>query len=81
AARVAAASGDLAAPGDVQRLIGRVAAAGRTPVVLAAQQDQVAAYWRAVQVMKLVTRQYERSLVDAPDATWSLRINVWMAVP
>jgi hypothetical protein len=49
--------------------------------VLAAKCGQVALYGTASQVMGLSTRQDERSLVDAPNGTWSLRIDVWMAVP
>jgi hypothetical protein len=30
--------------------------------------------------MSLVTPQDERSLVDAPNGTWTLRMNVWMVV-
>ncbi|MGN9836843.1 ArnT family glycosyltransferase [Nonomuraea sp. H19] len=72
---------DTAPSEQVQRLIERVRAAGRVPVVLAAKAGQVALYGTASQVMGLSTRQDERSLVDAPNGTWSLRIDVWMAVP
>ncbi|GAA3242072.1 hypothetical protein [Nonomuraea helvata] len=65
----------------VRRLIERVRATGRVPVVLAAEADQVSPYGPASQVLALVTRQDERSLVDAPDSTFTLRINVWMALP
>ncbi|MFD1542180.1 glycosyltransferase family 39 protein [Nonomuraea guangzhouensis] len=81
AAQVRAVSNpDTADEADVRRMIARVRAAGRVPVVLAAEEGQVAAYGPKTQVMALVTRQDERSLVDAPNGTWSLRINVWMAV-
>jgi hypothetical protein len=80
AAEVARENADTAPEAEVRRLIGRVRAVGRVPVVLAADAGQVAPYGRPVQVMALVTRQDERSLVDAPNGTWSLRINVWMAV-
>nr|WP_101783831.1 hypothetical protein [Nonomuraea indica] len=80
AARVRHASGgDTAAEHDVRRLINRVRAAGRVPVVLAAEAAQVAPYGPPRQAMALVTRQDERSLTGPPDGTWSLRINVWMA--
>ncbi|MBF8194295.1 hypothetical protein ITP53_53280, partial [Nonomuraea sp. K274] len=65
---------------EVRRQAERVRAAGRVPVVLAAESDQVSPYGRPAQIMGLVTRQDERSLVDAPNGTWSLRINVWMAM-
>ncbi|MEU8358953.1 glycosyltransferase family 39 protein [Nonomuraea sp. NPDC048882] len=72
--------GQTAPPEQVRRLAGRVRAAGRVPVVLGAEQGQVSPYGTATQILGLVTRQDERSLVDAPNATWSLRMNVWMAV-
>ncbi|WP_424529267.1 hypothetical protein ACOZ38_06795 [Sphaerisporangium viridialbum] len=72
---------NVAAPADVTRLAGHIRSAGRSPVVLAAQQAQLAPYGPATQVVKLRTRQDERSLVDPPNGTWSLTIDVWMAVP
>ncbi|MFC4058012.1 hypothetical protein ACFOWE_06880 [Planomonospora corallina] len=82
AAGVAVAPGtDLAARSDVTRLVDRVRAAGRRPVLLAAEAGQLAPYGTPVQVMRLRTRQDERSLTSAPDGTWSLAVDVWMAVP
>ncbi|MEV4088309.1 hypothetical protein AB0J43_49430, partial [Nonomuraea fuscirosea] len=72
--------GQTAPPDQVRRLAERVRAAGRVPVVLGAEQGQVAPYGTPAQILGLVTRQDERSLVEAPNATWSLRMNVWMAV-
>ncbi|MEV1173415.1 hypothetical protein [Nonomuraea sp. NPDC049784] len=72
---------DVAPEAEVRRLIERVRATGRVPVVLAAEAAQVSPYGPASQVMALVSRQDERSLVDPPDGTWSLRINAWMALP
>ncbi|MFI7643017.1 hypothetical protein [Nonomuraea sp. NPDC049400] len=72
---------DVAPESQVRRLIERVRATGRVPVVLAAEAGQVSPYGPASQVMALVSRQDERSLVDAPNGTWSLRINAWMALP
>lgn len=72
---------DVAAPADVTRLAGRVRSAGRTPVLLAARRDQLSAYGPPVQVVGLRVRQDERSLVEPPDGTWSLAIDVWMTVP
>ncbi|MGW4791947.1 glycosyltransferase family 39 protein [Nonomuraea sp. NPDC004297] len=80
AAKVARQGSDLAAESEVRRLAERVRAAGRVPVVLGAEEGQVAPYGAAAQVIELVTRQDERSLTEAPDGTWSLRMNVWMAV-
>ncbi|MFB9468722.1 hypothetical protein ACFFR3_04350 [Nonomuraea salmonea] len=80
AAKVKRAGTDVAPEREVRRQIERVRAAGRVPVLLGAEEPQVAPYGRPTQVMRLVTRQDERSLIEAPNATWSLRINVWMAV-
>ena len=76
-----AAGTDVPSAADITRLAGRVERAGRVPVLLAAEKDQVARYGQATQVLKLRTRQDERSLVDPPDGTWSLSVDVWMAVP
>ncbi|MEW9527111.1 hypothetical protein [Microbispora sp. NPDC049125] len=71
---------DVPAPADVKRLVDAVRRTGRRPVLLAAQASQLLPYGPARQVLKLRSRQDERSLVDAPDGTWSLSIDVWMAV-
>ncbi|WP_308250811.1 hypothetical protein, partial [Nonomuraea rhizosphaerae] len=71
---------DTAPEPDVRRLADRIRAAGRVPVVLGAEGSQVAPYGAASQVMALVARQDERALVDAPNGTWRLLINVWMAL-
>ncbi|WP_188191220.1 glycosyltransferase family 39 protein [Nonomuraea sp. SYSU D8015] len=73
-------SGDVAPEAETRRLIERVRAAGRVPVVLAARPEQVWRYGPATRVMALVTLQDERSLIDPPNGTWSLGIDVWMAV-
>ncbi|GAA3830679.1 hypothetical protein GCM10022226_59420 [Sphaerisporangium flaviroseum] len=78
---VRGAGADVAAPADVGRLIGRIRSTGRTPVLLAAEQAQLSPYGPAAQVMRLRTRQDERSLVEPPNGTWSLAIDVWMVVP
>jgi hypothetical protein len=78
---VAAPDPDVAAPVDVRRLIERVRSAGRRPVLLAAERSQLSQYGPATQIMKLRTRQDERSLVEPPNGTWSLGVDVWMAVP
>ncbi|WP_248961806.1 ArnT family glycosyltransferase [Sphaerisporangium perillae] len=77
----AGADRDVAAPSDVNRLAGHIRSAGRRPVLLAAKQSQLAPYGSATQVMRLRTRQDERSLVDPPNGTWSLAIDVWMSIP
>ncbi|MFF5211371.1 hypothetical protein [Streptosporangium sp. NPDC000396] len=71
---------DVPRRSDVTRLIDRTRAAGRVPVLLAVKPDQLSRYGRPVQVMKLQTRQDERSLVDPPNGTWSLYMDLWMAV-
>jgi hypothetical protein len=48
--------------------------------VLAAAPGQVAPYGPADHVMALVTLQDERSLTDAPNGTWTMEIDVWLAV-
>ncbi|WP_214320941.1 hypothetical protein [Nonomuraea sediminis] len=80
-ARAGIISDEVAPLPEVRRLISRIRAAGRVPVILAAQSDQVSLYGPPRQVMALVTRQDERSLLDPPNGTWSLRVNVWMALP
>ncbi|MFC3983999.1 hypothetical protein [Streptosporangium jomthongense] len=72
---------DIPIPSDVNRLVGRVRAAGRVPVLLAVRADQLAPYGDPVQVMKLRARQDERSLVEPPNGTWSMAVDVWMTVP
>ncbi|MEO3808704.1 hypothetical protein ABGB17_06855 [Sphaerisporangium sp. B11E5] len=81
AARVPAVTGDVAPPAVVRRLAGRVRAAGRVPVVLAAEGGQLTPYGPATLALRLRTRQDERSLVEAPDGTWTLAIDVWSVVP
>ncbi|MBX6385397.1 MAG: hypothetical protein IRZ07_20895 [Microbispora sp.] len=80
-ARVADAPGsDVPRRADVLRLAGAVRRTGRVPVLLAAEPEQLMAYGPATRVMSLHTRQDERSLVDPPNGTWSLDIDVWMTV-
>ncbi|MEV6861465.1 hypothetical protein AB0M44_10735 [Streptosporangium subroseum] len=71
---------DVSLRPTVNRLIERIRTTGRVPVLLAAKAGQLSAYGRPVQIMALSTRQDERSLVDPPNGTWSLGVNVWMAV-
>ncbi|MBB2909686.1 hypothetical protein FHS43_000932 [Streptosporangium becharense] len=80
-ARVPALRGDVPPGSEVLRLADRVRAAGRVPVLLAAGAAQLSAYGMPVRVMALRTRQDERSLISPPDTTWSLSVDVWMAVP
>ncbi|MFI6320456.1 hypothetical protein ACIBG8_23180 [Nonomuraea sp. NPDC050556] len=71
---------DVAPAADVDRLAARIREAGRTPVILAAQDDQVAPYGSPAHVMNLVTKQDERSLTEPPNGTWTLTVNVWMSI-
>lgn len=70
-----------ATPADVRRVIGKVYAAGRRPVVMGAQPAQVAAYGPAAQAVKLRTRQDERTLTEPPGSTWGLSSDVWISEP
>jgi hypothetical protein len=80
--RVAARPGSsTAASEDVERIAKAVTAAGRRPVVLGANAVDVAPYGQARQVFHVSTRRDSSSLVAAPQGTWSLTINVWMADP
>ncbi|WP_244312915.1 hypothetical protein [Microbispora hainanensis] len=72
---------DVPLQADVLRLAEAVRRTGRVPVLLAAEPEQLMAYGPATRVMSLHTRQDERSLVDPPNGTWSLTINVWMTIP
>ncbi|SIQ51196.1 hypothetical protein SAMN05421833_102310 [Microbispora rosea] len=72
---------DVPLRADVLRLTEAVRRTGRVPVLLAAEPEQLMAYGPATRVMSLHTRQDERSLVDPPNGTWSLTIDVWMTVP
>ncbi|GAB1820359.1 hypothetical protein [Herbidospora sp. RD11066] len=77
-ARVAYPEGtDIPREEDVRRIIAKT----HDPVLLAAEPGQLTAYGAPRQVMALRTRQDERSLVKAPDGTWSLSVDVWLAVP
>jgi hypothetical protein len=62
-----------------RRVIGKIAAVGRRPVILGANESDVAPYGPARLVVNLVTRQDEHSLVTPPDGTWGMTIKVWMA--
>ncbi|GAA4205826.1 hypothetical protein GCM10022252_67010 [Streptosporangium oxazolinicum] len=81
AARLAVYRGDVPRAADVRRLSARVRAAGRTPVLLAAESRQLSGYGTPVHIMNLRTRQDDRSLVGPPNNTWSLAADVWMTVP
>lgn len=72
---------DTARAGDVRRIAARVAHAGRRPVLLGANARDVAPYGAPVQAFHVFTRRDSSSLVSAPKGTWSLTINVWLAVP
>ena len=74
-----------ATPQDVRRVVGRIYAAGRRPVILGAQERQVAPYapagTRPVRAMALRARQDERTLTEPPNGTWGLSVDVWLTEP
>ncbi|MFC7568851.1 hypothetical protein ACFQU9_37510 [Actinomadura namibiensis] len=70
-----------ARPDDVRRIIDRIRAAGRTPVVLGAKPDDVAPYGRPRHALKLRARQDGHTLVSPPHGTWTYNVDVWLAEP
>jgi hypothetical protein len=66
---------------DVRRVIGKIKSTSRRPVIVGAEPGQVRPYGTPKHALHLVTRQDEHSLVDPPDGTWRLVMNVWMAEP
>jgi hypothetical protein len=66
---------------DVRRVIGRIAAVGRRPVILGPSPSSVAPYGEAQQVVHIRTRQDEHTLVTPPNGTWSLTIDLWLSEP
>ncbi|MCO5991271.1 hypothetical protein NE235_34680 [Actinoallomurus spadix] len=66
---------------DVRRVVGKVVAAGRRPVLLGADSIDVAPYGTARRVFHVHTRRDASTLVSPPRGTWSLTINVWMTDP
>ncbi|TQM71407.1 hypothetical protein FHX41_5175 [Actinomadura hallensis] len=77
----AARAADGATQDDVRRVAGRVRAAGRRPVIMAATADQVAPYGPPSRVLELRTRQDGRTLTAPPGGTWGLAMEVWIAEP
>lgn len=71
----------VATQADVQRIIAKIEAAGRRPVILGANASDVAPYGQAQPGLHIRTRQDGRTLVNAPSATWRLDLQVWMSVP
>ncbi|GAB3962209.1 hypothetical protein GCM10029978_017110 [Actinoallomurus acanthiterrae] len=81
-ARVQIHPGFKTAPNeDVMRIVRKVAAAGRRPVLLGADGSDVSPYGPVRQVFHIHTRRDSSTLVTAPQGTWSLTINVWMSDP
>ncbi|MFG2002416.1 hypothetical protein ACGFNU_25005 [Spirillospora sp. NPDC048911] len=77
----AARTVDRARPADVRRVIGKIRAAGRRPVIIGAEAGQVAPYGRPTKIVELRTRQDERTLVESPNGSWTLNVFVWMSEP
>ncbi|WP_345440039.1 hypothetical protein [Actinoallomurus vinaceus] len=81
-ARVTVRPGFKTAPDeDVMRIVRKVAAAGRRPVLLGADGSDVSPYGPVRRVFHIHTRRDSSTLVSAPQGTWSLTINVWMSDP
>lgn len=72
---------DVAPPSEVNRLVNRVRATGRRPILLAAEPAQLAPYASPHRALHLRTHQDDRSLTSPPNAPWSLSIDVWLAAP
>ncbi|WP_246249544.1 hypothetical protein [Actinomadura litoris] len=77
----AARTTSSARPADVRRVIGRVYATGRRPVIMGAEPGQVARYGPATRALALATRQDGRTLDGPPGSTWGLTVEVWIAEP
>jgi hypothetical protein len=82
AARVRVGAGFKTAPEkDVRRIVQKVVAAGRRPVLLGADSADVTPYGTPRRVFHIHTRRDASTLTKAPRTTWSLSIDVWMADP
>jgi hypothetical protein len=68
-------------PAEVRRVIKKIYAAQRRPVLLGGEASQVAAYGPPQPALHIVTRQDGHSLVTPPHGTWRLDISIWMAEP
>lgn len=66
---------------DVRRVIAKIYAAGRRPVILGGLPSAVAPYGEARQVLHIKTRQDEHTLVTPPNGTWGLTMDIWMSEP
>ncbi len=71
----------VAREADVRRITKKIVAAGRRPVLLGADASDVAPYGTPRRVFHVFTRRDSGNLTSAPQGTWSLTINVWMAEP
>jgi hypothetical protein len=70
-----------APPGDVARIVGKVAASGRRPVLLGDDQTDVTPYGRVSHVFHVRGRRDPNNLTSRPKGTSLLALNVWMAEP
>jgi hypothetical protein len=66
---------------DLDRVVHRVFAAGRRPVMMGAKPEQVAPYGTPRQILHVRTRQDGRTLSKPPGGTWGLTMDVWIAEP
>jgi hypothetical protein len=80
--RVAVLAGtSVAGEADVARIAKKIVAAGRRPVILGADPSDVAPYGSPRRVFHVFTRRDSGNLTSAPQGTWTLTMNVWMAEP
>lgn len=74
-------SGNAPSQADVERLIGKIIAVGRRPVLLGADAANVAPYGPPQLAFSLHTRVDGHSLIQAPRGTWRLQLTVWTTEP
>ncbi|WP_433257393.1 hypothetical protein ACQPYK_20310 [Streptosporangium sp. CA-135522] len=70
---------DLADPAHVLRLIMKIRAVGRVPVLLGANPGDVAPYGTPRHVLHLRTKKDGHYLTSPPRSVWSLTFDVWAA--
>jgi hypothetical protein len=66
---------------NVGRVVQKIAASGRQPVLLASNPANVIQYGSPTLVLNFLVRQDERSLVNPPTGTWPWSQQIWMAKP
>ena len=77
-----AARMDAPAPASVASVVAGIERTGRRPILLAAQQSQLAEYGgSAQQVLNLLTTQDAHELTQPPTRTWLIHFVIWMTQP